>query len=173
MNNKFHPKNIGMSFGLVLALIVAPVLAGTPDTLDEDVVLTVSGLKDSPYEGNAVALDRAMLEEMPQVTFKTSTIWTEGEIEFTGVLLSDILRHLTIESGTLRATAINDYAVEIPVAEALKEPAIVAFLMNGEPMSIREKGPLWIVYPYDADKKFQSEVYYSRSIWQLDRIIVE
>ena len=50
--------------------------------------------------------------------------------------------------------------------------ALLAFERNGKPMSVREKGPLWIVYPYDSDAKFQSEVYYSRSIWQLDRLAV-
>jgi hypothetical protein len=44
--------------------------------------------------------------------------------------------------------------------------------MNGAEMSIRDKGPLWIVYPYDASDDFRSEVVYSRSIWQLDRIEV-
>jgi hypothetical protein len=37
-------------------------------------------------------------------------------------------------------------------------------------MSIREKGPLWLVYPYDLNKAYQSETIYSRSIWQLVRI---
>jgi len=39
--------------------------------------------------------------------------------------------------------------------------------MNGEPISRREKGPYWLVYPYDVDAKYQSEVVYSKSIWQL------
>jgi len=29
---------------------------------------------------------------------------------------------------------------------------------------------LWIVYPYDSDNRFQSEIYFSRSIWQLARL---
>ncbi len=40
-------------------------------------------------------------------------------------------------------------------------------------MSVREKGPLWIVYPYSSSPEFQNEVIYSRSIWQLNRITVE
>ncbi|RYH00603.1 oxidoreductase, partial [Salipiger sp. IMCC34102] len=39
-------------------------------------------------------------------------------------------------------------------------------------MQVRDKGPLWIVYPYDDTPEYRSEVIYSRSIWQLDRIEV-
>jgi hypothetical protein len=39
--------------------------------------------------------------------------------------------------------------------------------MNGAPLSRREKGPYWLVYPYDSDPIFQSETVYTRSIWQL------
>jgi hypothetical protein len=49
----------------------------------------------------------------------------------------------------------------------------VAYLRNGAEMSMRDKGPLWIVYPYDAKPDYQSELIYSRSIWQLDRIEVQ
>ena len=44
--------------------------------------------------------------------------------------------------------------------------------MNGDVMLVRNKGPLWVVYPYDENPEYRSEVIYSRSIWQLDRIEV-
>ncbi|MEC8574513.1 MAG: oxidoreductase, partial [Pseudomonadota bacterium] len=39
-------------------------------------------------------------------------------------------------------------------------------------MSLRDKGPLWIVYPFDSDPAYQTEAIYSRSIWQLEEITV-
>ena len=50
---------------------------------------------------------------------------------------------------------------------------VEGYLRNGEPMSVRDKGPLWVVYNFDSNPEFQTEVMYSRSIWQLDRIVVE
>lgn len=173
MNIMTRAKNLGAAIGLTVAVIASPVSAETLAQPSDTPILTVSGQVERTNQGEAAVFDRAMLEAMEPATFATSTIWTEGKVEFTGVPLSDLLRKLGIESGTLKATAINDYAVDIPVAEALQDPAIVAYKMNGKPMSVREKGPLWIVYPYDQNKKFQAEVYYSRSIWQLDRIVVE
>jgi hypothetical protein len=38
---------------------------------------------------------------------------------------------------------------------------------------VRTKGPLFIVYPFDAAKELQSSTYYERSIWQLKAIEVE
>jgi hypothetical protein len=37
-------------------------------------------------------------------------------------------------------------------------------------MSVRDKGPLWLIYPYDSKAEYQSETIYSRSIWQLVKI---
>ena len=78
-----------------------------------------------------------------------------------------------MSSGTLKAVAVNDYAVEIPVTDAVEGGPIIAWERNGSTMSVRDKGPLWLVYPFDSVPAYQSEVIYSRSIWQLDRITVE
>jgi hypothetical protein len=71
----------------------------------------------------------------------------------------------------VRAGALNDYAVEIPV-DALNDKApIIADQMDGAAFGARDKGPLWIVYPYDSDKEYQSETAYGRSVWQLTRLV--
>ncbi len=137
-----------------------------------EVLLTLSG-EIAVTNGDGVArFDRAMLEAMPAVTVSTSTIWTEGVQEFTGVPLADLLARVGVTEGVLSATAINDYAVEIPVTDAVAGGPIVAYALDGQPMSVRDKGPLWIVYPYDDNADYRTEVIYSRSIWQLDRIVV-
>jgi len=56
----------------------------------------------------------------------------------------------------------------------LEDGPLLAYLRNGETMSVRDKGPVWLIFPFDDEPKFQNEEYYSRSIWQLDQIeIVE
>ena len=110
------------------------------------------------------------LRKMDATTFQTTTIWTHGLQEFTGVALHVLLDETGAEGSTLAATAINDYVIEIPVSDAIPGGPIIAYERNGSTMSVREKGPLWIVYPYDSNIEYQSEVTYSRSIWQLDRL---
>ncbi len=145
---------------LISAIMAVLPIAATAD----DTLLTLSGVQ-AP-----VTYDRAALEELRVETIQTTTIWTEGTQEFTGVPLAAFVEAAGITSGTLKAYAVNDYAVEIPVSDAVQNGPIIAYLNNGEPMSIRDKGPLWIIYPYDSKPEYQSEIIYSRSIWQLDRI---
>jgi hypothetical protein len=148
------------------AVVLALCLGVTALAEDGPVLLTITGL------GDPVTFDLAQLKALKPETFETTTIWTEGVETFTGVSLATLMDELGVEDGTLEAMAINDYAVEVPVSDAVEGGPIVAYLMNGKEMSVRDKGPLWIVYPYDANPDYQSEVTYSRSIWQLDRIDV-
>jgi hypothetical protein len=53
---------------------------------------------------------------------------------------------------------MNDYAVEIPVSDAIDDGPIFACARNGAQMSTRDKGPLWIVSPYDSSKKYRSKL---------------
>ncbi len=155
-----------------LAVLAVPVLgapAATAASHEEEVVLTVTGT--TAAEG-PVAYDRAALADLGSETVTTTTIWTEGPQVFTGVPLHILLDSLGVTEGTLLASAINDYTVEIPVTDAVPGGPIVAYALDGEPMSVRDKGPLWIIYPYDTNPEYQSEVIYARSIWQLDRIEV-
>ncbi|MDW3224382.1 MAG: oxidoreductase [Paracoccaceae bacterium] len=148
------------------------VAAGPLAAPDGDVVLTVTGDIEITNTRDAAAFDMAMLEAMPVKQFETTTIWTEGKNSFVGVPLRHVLEFLGVEAGTLRATAINDYSVEMPVDSLKSDAPIIAYQRDGNPMSRRQKGPLWIVFPYDSDAEYRSELVYSRSIWQLDRLEV-
>lgn len=121
-----------------------------------------------------VSYDAAALASLGPVEVTTSTIWTDGLQHFTAVSLESVLANAGIQEGTIVATAINDYSIEIPIAEAVLDEdghgPMIAFLLNGQPMAVRDKGPLWLIYPYDEKPEFQTEVVYSRSIWQLSRI---
>ena len=166
-----------MKTGIIRPLLAAAVMAVATaatalEPTREQVVLAVSGAITETNAEQAAEFDRAMLKALGAVTVETSTIWTEGVQTFVGVALDDLLAAVGAEGSALRATAINDYSVEIPVSDAVEGGPIVAYLRNGEPMSVREKGPLWIIYPFDSSPGYQSEVIYSRSIWQLERIEV-
>ena len=164
--------NIGVKALAAVAFVMCAAAAHANElpAPEGEVVLTVSGDLASTNDGDAAVFDMAMLEAIGTTEFETTTIWTDGPQTFKGTPLVTLMQALDVENGTIRATAINDYSVEIPMTDAVENGALIAFQRNGEKMSVREKGPLWIVYPYDLNNDFQSEVYYARSIWQLDRI---
>lgn len=160
-------------FGLALALVCA-VAASAEDipAPNGSPILTLSGALDTTNVDDTLVFDADALAALGTVSIETSTIWTEGVNTFEGVPLKTLVDLVGAENGQLLASAINDYTVEIPVSDAIEGGPIVAFLFNGERMSVRDKGPLWVIYPYDQNADYRSEVTYSRSIWQLDRIEV-
>lgn len=159
---------------LLVLLSLLPVnaqLAPLPAPTDE-VMLTVTGAIGVTNAGDTAEFDLAMLEEIGVAGFATSTTWTQGVNQFDGVSLKALLDRLGVTSGMLKMYAINDYVVEVPVSDAVEGGPILAYAQNGERMSVRDKGPLWLLYPYDANPDYRTEVVYSRSIWQLVKIEV-
>lgn len=151
-------------------LISSSALAGGLAEPKGKVILTVTG--DFPVTNgeHSARFDAEMLKDLGVTSFHTSTIWTEGASEFSGVSLAALVNELGITSGNLEMVAVNDYSVTVPVSDAAADGPIIAYAMDGKPMSLRDKGPLWLVYPYDLNKDYQSETIYSRSVWQLVKI---
>ena len=79
--------------------------------------------------------------------------------------LRALLERLGIRKGQIQAIAANDYGVAIPVSDAVDGGPIIAFRRDGKEMSVRENGPLWIIYPSDSNPDYQTEAIYARSIW--------
>ncbi|MBO6561537.1 MAG: molybdopterin-dependent oxidoreductase [Nisaea sp.] len=158
------------AFFLLLAVIGGSPAWTGPARAAGEPLLTVSG---NLAGGSAVDFDRETLESMATETIRTSTPWTQGVQEFRGIPLKTLLAHVGAKGVKLRAIALNDYAAEIPVAEATAAGALVAVRQNGKPMSVRDKGPLWIVFPYDSDPKLVTDDFLNWSAWQLRTLVVQ
>jgi hypothetical protein len=93
-------------------------------------------------------------------------------VNFEGPLGSAFLDAVGAKGDTLLITALNDYTAEVPIEDFRKWPVILATRMNGEPMPVREKGPIFVIYPFDADPALYNELYFNRSVWQVKSIEV-
>ena len=159
-----------------LSTLVAPLttsaLAGTIPAPAGEVVLRVSGQIANRTDGTAALFDMAALEALPAAHIVTTTAWTEGDVAFDGVLLRDLLAAVGADGNTLSAIAINDYAISIPVSDAQYD-VIIAYRMNGEPMSVRDKGPLWVVYPVSQNPELKGPDTEAKMIWQLRELAVK
>ncbi|THD75023.1 oxidoreductase [Thalassobius vesicularis] len=159
---------LGVCLGAVLGLAVS----GGQAEEDSLVVLEVTHFDASKAVLSKRTMTMDELQAMPSAEFETSTIWTEGTHIFKGVWLADLAAFLSITEGEVYLSALNEYLVEFPVDEMERGGPLVAYERDGEPMSPRDKGPLWVVFPYDSDPKYQTESIYAQSIWQMDRIEV-
>ena len=137
------------------------------------VILTVDGAVANTNAGASAQFDLAMLESLPQLTIRTVTPWTEGQTEFTGPRGSELLTAVGARGRTVVATAINDYQVEIPLTDFTDIAMILATRRDGKPMRVRDKGPIWVIYPWSDRPELKTEIYHSRSIWQLKALTIK
>jgi hypothetical protein len=153
-----------------LALSTLLLFSGLSLALDKPIgpaLLRISGLVTQPNMQQQAVFDMAMLQALPQHSFTTQTPWYAEPVKFTGPLLRDVLAAAGAKGEGITAIALNDYRTEIPFSDAFKYDLIVATLMNDQPMPVREKGPLFLVYPFDSKAELQAATFYNRSAWQL------
>lgn len=134
-----------------------------------DVVLTVSGVIDHRH---AVTFDREMLRALDWEEVQTFTKWTEGPQRFSGPRLSAVLEAVGARGVRLKAVALNDYTVEIPVTDAAAHHVILAIEHEGQTMGVRQKGPVWIIYPHGSQARAEASTFSHRMIWQMTHLMI-
>jgi hypothetical protein len=155
---------------LACAVACAGALHGAAFAADAPkgpVLLSVTGALTRPNDNGAASFDMAQLAALPQTSFSTTTPWYPQPRKFTGVLVRDLLDAVGSKAGTARAVALNDYRADLPVAELVKNGAMIAYLLDDQPMPVREKGPLVIIFPFSDRPELRNAVQYSRAVWQL------
>jgi hypothetical protein len=161
---------------LVVALTMAQLLAGGPGWSAElpaptgPVLLTVTGRIAATNTDGAALFDRALLASLGEATVRTSTPWTDGVVEFAGVSLAALLEAVGAAGQTGHFTAANDYAVDLDLAELRRYPVLLAMRQDGRELSLRDRGPLWVVYPRDDHPELMRPLNNSKWIWQVRSI---
>jgi len=156
----------------VLASLAALPAAQALDAPKGAVVLTVTGAIGSTNADKAAVFDKAMLDALPGRLTVTKTPWTKGMTKFEGPLGSALLDAVGAKGTTLKVTALNGYAAEIPLEDFRKWPVILAVRRDGAEMTVRDKGPIFVIYPLDADRSLYNEKIFNRSVWQVSAIEV-
>ena len=137
------------------------------------VILTMSGKIANTNKDGTAQFDLPMLEQLGMQSFETTTPWYDGKVKFEGVPMSKLMDFVGANGTGITVKALNDYSTDIPMEDFKKYPAILALKRDGNYMPVRDKGPLFIVYPYDSDPDLKHQRFYSRSAWQVAQIIVK
>ncbi|WP_054463910.1 hypothetical protein [Phaeobacter sp. 11ANDIMAR09] len=167
MNN-----NWSIHFTRLVAAAAATMLFSMAATAEQlpmptgEVILTVSGAIGKTNSQGGAKFDLDLLKALEWEEVNTFTSFTDGMQTFEGPRLSSLLDFVAASGTTIGAVAINDYFVNIPVTHAENQGVILAIFHNGKQMTVRDKGPIWVIYPQSEDeaklKKFDNEM-----IWQL------
>lgn len=163
---------LGLGAALALSCASASAQQALPAPA-QATILEISG-RIAVTNGDARArFDLAMLESLGVARVRTSTAWTNGPQDFEGVNLKTLLERVGAFGQTVEAIALNDYKVDIPAADFARWPVLLAYRMNGELMRVRDKGPLWIVYPQDQFPELRGKEHHSKWVWQIKELKVK
>jgi hypothetical protein len=156
--------------GVVLAVLA---LAGLPAAAQPDARLLIT----LPGQDAPVVMAMEALLQLPLTGYRTSTVWTEGVDDYSGVLLLTLLTHLGVDpgqpGGRVRVQALDGYAATLDFDQITAEAPLLALLRNGAPMPIRGQGPFWLIFPYDSSSQYRTESVYALSVWQITTLRIE
>lgn len=163
-------KTFLIRLGATLLVAIAP-LYGATQTPGAP-VLVIAG-KSAAGTASTLSLAMRDLEALPQRSFTTNTPWTKSAQTYSGPLLRDVLARAAVQGTNIRASALNDYQITIPASDAQQFDIIVALQVDGKPIPVRDRGPLFVIYPFDSKPELKNSRYYERSIWQLKSMQVD
>ena len=185
-NNKILNLALGSIIGFVTLSLIGGKLLSTGETnlgistasITEptkleprhDTLLNIQAANNSGCN-NTIELNDEKLLALPQQQFVTHHSWSSEAESFSGPLLQDVLATTCNNTKKLKLTALNDYAIDMDFTEVKKYQPIVALSVNGKRLSVREKGPLWVMLPLD-DHKLNDQSMDGMMIWQLSDITI-
>lgn len=161
---------------LVLWAIGMPVAVPGAEPLlppQDEVILSVTGAIEITNAPGRADFDMANLERLGLSKVSTWTPWTTGEIEFEGVLARRLMDAVGARGTEVKATALNDYQQTIPLGDFESYDVLLALRANGHLMRVRDKGPIWIIYPWSDHPELDDFLTREKSVWQLNALRVQ
>ena len=159
-----------LAAGTSLLSVSSPARADAPVMPKGKPILRIGGQIAEPNEGDEALFDMETLDALGTKSFSTSTPWTDGVSTWEGVPLAVLMDAVGATGTTVRATALNDYVVDLPLQGMVEDGGILAMRRDGKPMPINNKGPLFILYPFDGSDRLQQQSVYMRCAWQIARL---
>ena len=116
----------------------------------------------------------SIVEKIGTKTYKAVLPSSDGAVQTVrGPLLRDVLKAAGASQTGVTAKAFDNYEMKIPGEDFTKFDVILAIEVDGKRLSVRNKGPAWVVYPSVDHPELQGELYQSRSVWQIKELIAE
>ncbi len=151
-----------------LNAILAAALLTLPTIGAAQTILTVS----TPEQSATYTLEELLA--LPQTTVVTTNDYVDTATTFQGPRLRAVLEPLNVgPDTTLKMVALNDFSSSVPAVDAFDYDVILAVLRDGEPMSVRDKGPIWVIYPMDDHAELRNDSFNGRLVWQLKTIAIK
>jgi hypothetical protein len=160
-------KRLNVNFLAAIALACAlPLQAAAAD------LFALSG-KNSKGADVSLTVTDELAEALGMTEFSTKVVARGGGVsKVRGIEISKLLRANDLDGGNLRVTALDGYQMDVPRADVEKYPVLFALEIDGKRLTVREKGPAWVIYPVSGHTELDTPVYEARSVWQIKSVAV-
>lgn len=140
----------------------------------QELLLTVTGKVKNVNHDKTILMDRATIEAVGLVEYTVTDPFEQRPIRYRGVLMRNLLALWQVADGatTVKLTALNDYTIDIPLAEFQQYPILFALQSDGVYMKPDYRGPAMLVYPVDQ-YKFDPLIVQQNWIWQITAINIQ
>lgn len=156
----------GVALAAALAWLAPPAMAGQAFY---DVTGHIAAAK-GPSIG--IGADEAAAIGQTEIS-TTIFVMGAGEHKVKGVLMRDLVKYAGGKGTSIKLIALDGYAMDIPMSDFENYDAVVATEIDGKPLSVREHGPAWLIYPASQHPELKDTVYESRSVWQIKTIEID
>lgn len=148
-----------------VAVVAVSAFSVSASPLRGPVILTVSGAINNPSRGamdpehdkffvyndvefsSAAQFDYAALQSIGIVTISADFPMGGAVHSYEGPLLADVLAAAGATGTTATIRALDGFAVDLNIAEAVANGAVVALKRDGIPFAIGDYGPTHVVFP--------------------------
>lgn len=151
-----------------VAFLAAALLTFAVSTAAADVLFKLIKL-----DGSSVDVTYQDMDKAGRIDLKTKLVSLEGEHVANGPLMRDLLTYFGATGQSVDMAALDGARIEIPVSDFHTYDAILATDVNGKRLSVRERGPAWLVYPLTDNPELDNPVYEMRSLWQVKTITMK
>lgn len=150
----------------LLAMLLLSSASNADDTLPLQIV--VEG------QGPVALFSQSDLDSLTQQSIETTSPYFEGQIRFSGPQLEAVLQHASVsnvnDSRPITLRALNNYSVKTTTETLIENGAIIATRKSGSRLSLRDRGPFWIILPLSDRPELDNENYHRLLVWQLSHI---
>lgn len=162
-----------MAAGAAAGLAVTPAEIDIMPVRPADVPAAVPGpiLLTVETPSGPRAYDQVALEALGTHVLDARLIWEGEDGLYHGVLLADLLADAGMDgASSVLVRAVDGYSAVIPREDWVRWPLLLATRQDGRPMTVRNKGPLRLLYPLPPEVVLDMPETDSRWVWMVDRI---
>lgn len=162
--------HFGTRSGALAALCLSVGLLAAGPAGAQESLLVVHNPALGPDRGK-VHFSRDDLEALDWREITTGNQFITGDAVFRGPRVADALA-LIGHAGAKYARLVSAAGrhSDILISELQKYEAILALEMNGRALTLRDFGPIWVMYPMNDHSELEDSRFNNRLVWQLQEI---